>query len=71
MNKQLLVPVDGRGLDWPRRVANAVNHVLLRSNSPDHVHPAVTLTEPGFMTSAMLVDLNNVPSRAKLRFVCA
>lgn len=27
MADPLLVPVDGKGLDWPRKVANAVNTV--------------------------------------------
>lgn len=26
----LHVPVDGRGLDWPRKVANAINWLLMR-----------------------------------------
>ncbi len=31
-----LVPVDGRGFDWPRRVANAVN-ALLKINSGERI----------------------------------
>lgn len=30
MTKELTVPVDGKGADWPRKVANAVNFMLRR-----------------------------------------
>lgn len=28
MSKELIVPVDGRGADWFRRAANAINYLL-------------------------------------------
>lgn len=31
-NAELYVPVDGKGFDWPRRVANAVNSLLKQKN---------------------------------------
>jgi len=30
MNQNLIVPVDNKTLDWPRRVANAINWLLGR-----------------------------------------
>lgn len=35
MNQNLIVPVDNKTLDWPRRVANAVNYLLARSAAQD------------------------------------
>lgn len=40
------VPVDGKGLDWPRRVANAVNALLgkavLRDGADIYVAPTIS-----------------------------
>lgn len=35
MSAELFVPVDGKGLDWPRKVANAVNSLLRRSKDSE------------------------------------
>lgn len=43
-----LIPVDGNGLDWPRRVANAVNRLMTGSvqRSGTKVYTAPTISNP-------------------------
>lgn len=43
-----LVPVDGKGLDWPRRVANAVNALFNRAamKSGEDAYVAPTISDP-------------------------
>jgi hypothetical protein len=45
-----LVPVDGRGFDWPRKVAQAVNYLLRRDSGVTALSEGgtgVSLTDPG------------------------
>jgi len=42
------VPVDGKGLDWPRRVANAVNRLIGFAVQRDGatIYAAPTISDP-------------------------
>lgn len=42
------VPVDGKGLDWPRRVANAVNPLLVNAVRRDgaDIYTGATISNP-------------------------
>ncbi|MGV0964197.1 MAG: hypothetical protein ACOYBT_09935 [Polynucleobacter sp.] len=44
----LPVPIDGKGLDWPRRVANAVNALLGKAVTRDgaSLYVAPTISNP-------------------------
>ena len=43
-----LVPVDGKGLDWPRKVANAINALIGNTvkKSGEDAYTAPTISDP-------------------------
>lgn len=43
-----LVPVDGKGLDWPRKVANAINWLIGNTvtKSGEDAYTAPTISDP-------------------------
>ncbi len=40
-NVNLFVPVDGKGGDWPRKVANAINVLLIKAKDADTRYAAL------------------------------
>lgn len=48
MRKDLLVPVDGKSMDWPRKVANAVKFLLGSTVEKDGatIYTAPTISNP-------------------------